>query len=239
VHAPAFAEEMNKSRRMVSLQARALASAGFAVIVVDLMGCGDSDGDFEAATWSAWNDDLLRAADWLQERHRVPLWFWGLRVGALLACSAAAQRKDAANLLLWQPSPGGRQAFNQFLRLKAAADLQGGAKVALQAARQDLEGGRPVDIAGYRLGPVLAREFESATLDLSSGIRRVEWLEVSNRPGATLLPASASTVQSWSTQVPVVRTHVATGPAFWQTTEIEDAPALLTATLAAVEDVVP
>ena len=41
-----FAEEMNKSRRMAALQARALAKAGYAVLQLDLLGCGDSSGDF-------------------------------------------------------------------------------------------------------------------------------------------------------------------------------------------------
>ena len=41
-----LAEEMNKSRRMAALQARALAASGWVVLQVDLFGCGDSDGDF-------------------------------------------------------------------------------------------------------------------------------------------------------------------------------------------------
>ncbi len=37
-----FAEEMNKSRRMAALQSRALAEHGYAVLQIDLLGCGDS-----------------------------------------------------------------------------------------------------------------------------------------------------------------------------------------------------
>ena len=37
VHCPAFAEEMNKSRRMVALQARALARDGFGTLVRDAL----------------------------------------------------------------------------------------------------------------------------------------------------------------------------------------------------------
>jgi predicted acyl esterase len=36
LHIPAFAEEMNKSRRMVALQAQAFAKNGYAVLVLDL-----------------------------------------------------------------------------------------------------------------------------------------------------------------------------------------------------------
>ncbi len=38
VHVHAFAEEMNKSRRMAAMQSRALAAAGFAVLQIDLLG---------------------------------------------------------------------------------------------------------------------------------------------------------------------------------------------------------
>ena len=41
-----FAEEMNRSRRMAALQARALTAQGFGVLLLDLHGCGDSGGDF-------------------------------------------------------------------------------------------------------------------------------------------------------------------------------------------------
>jgi len=43
---------MNKSRRMVALQARALAGRGFAVLQMDALGCGDSAGDMQDATWA-------------------------------------------------------------------------------------------------------------------------------------------------------------------------------------------
>src|SRR6476646_41057 len=91
VHVHAFAEEMNKARRMAALQARAFANAGYAVLQCDLLGCGDSSGDFGDATWDAWVDDVLLACRWLTERTRAPLWLWGLRAGCLLAGEAAQQ----------------------------------------------------------------------------------------------------------------------------------------------------
>jgi exosortase A-associated hydrolase 2 len=62
VHVHPFAEEMNKSRRMAAQQARALAAAGFAVLQIDLLGCGDSAGDSSDATWAAWLADVVWAA---------------------------------------------------------------------------------------------------------------------------------------------------------------------------------
>ena len=89
VYAHPFAEEMNKSRRMVANQARDLSTAGFAVLQIDLLGCGDSSGDFGDASWDAWVDDVLLACGWLREKAGdAPLWLWGLRAGCLLAVEA-------------------------------------------------------------------------------------------------------------------------------------------------------
>ena len=63
VHCPAFAEEMNKSRRMVALQARAFVEQGLGTLVFDLFGTGDSAGDFGDATWDGWLADVRVALD--------------------------------------------------------------------------------------------------------------------------------------------------------------------------------
>src|SRR5262249_50696571 len=80
-----FAEELNKARRMVALQAQQFAANGFSVLVPDLYGCGDSGGDFAEARWDVWLDDLHRCLDWLRARGEGPCYLWGLRAGALLA----------------------------------------------------------------------------------------------------------------------------------------------------------
>ena len=96
-----FAEEMNKSRRMASLQSRALAEAGYGVLQIDLLGCGDSSGDFSDATWEAWRGDVVHAVAWLRQRTSAPLTLWGLRVGCLLAveCCGRPSRKVEFHLL--------------------------------------------------------------------------------------------------------------------------------------------
>src|SRR5665647_2167413 len=63
-----FAEEMNKARRMAALQARALAQAGYAVLQIDLLGCGDSSGDFGEATWKNWVRDVVQGCQWLRKQ---------------------------------------------------------------------------------------------------------------------------------------------------------------------------
>ncbi len=241
VYVHPLAEEMHKSRRMAALQARQLAEAGFSVLQIDLLGCGDSSGDFGDASWQAWLDDVLRACDWLRAvdaDHAVaPLWLWGLRAGGLLAAEALNRLEEPANLCLWQAPAAGKTLLQQFLRLKLAAEMQGGgAKGLMEQMRQQLAAGESVEIAGYALAPALAQGLEAARLrpPAASHAGRLEWLDVDSREDASLSPVAAQVLSEWTAAGWNVRSQVLRGPSFWQTTEIEDAPALLAATLAAL-----
>jgi exosortase A-associated hydrolase 2 len=235
VYVHPWAEEMNKSRRMAAIQARALAEAGYAVLQIDLHGCGDSSGDFGDATWAAWIDDVVRGARWMQERHDATLWLWGLRAGCLLAVASSAAMGPGCNFLFWQPTISGKLALQQFLRLKVVSDLQDGrGKAALEKARRDLAEGRAVEIAGYQVGPALAQGLEQAALEPPATPGRLIWLELATRQDATLLPASEQSLTTWRTKAEQTYAQVVAGPAFWQTTEIEEAPSLIGATLSAL-----
>lgn len=244
VHVHPFAEEMNKARRMAAIQSRALAAAGFAVLQLDLLGCGDSAGDFGDATWTRWVDDVVAAARELRGRHAdaadAPLWLWGLRAGSLLATAAAArlaERGVRCDLLFWHPAPQGKLLLQQFLRLKAAGELLAGqARAAMEQLRAEIAAGRPVEIAGYTLAAELCRGLDDATLRPPPGLApgRLVWLEVSAVEQPTLAPAGAATLAAWRDAGWQVEARALRGPAFWQTTEIEDAPALVDATLAAL-----
>ena len=235
VYVPPFAEEMNKSRRMAALQARALAAQGYAVLQLDLLGCGDSSGDFGDASWCAWVDDVVLACQWMRRQSNAPLWLWGLRAGCLLAAQAAAKLSETCNFLFWAPTPAGKPLVQQFLRLKAATNMaSGNAKAVMEELRQQLAAGESVDIAGYTVSAALALGMEQATLVPPVNAGRLEWLDLSTQPDANLPPASAKPLQAWQAAGFAVRSQVVAGPAFWQTSEIEEAPALLTATLAAL-----
>jgi uncharacterized protein len=231
LHLHAFAEEMNKSRRMVAMQSRALAAAGLAVLQFDLLGCGDSAGDFGDATWPRWQADARWAAAELRRRAGAeadtPLWLWGHRVGALLAAEVA-DSLGPVNLLLWQPTGQGKTALQQFLRLKAAAEmLDGGGKGVTEGLKRTLAEGRAVEVAGYTVHPELARGLETATLAPPPQPGRAVWLEVASGENPELLPASRGALEKWRAAGWTVDAAALPGPAFWQTTEIEDAPALI------------
>lgn len=249
VYVHPFAEEMNKSRRMAAMQARALAEAGFDVLQIDLLGCGDSHGDFGDATWDAWVNDVVIARHWLRGQADAakpdtpppPLWLWGLRAGCLLAAQAAQILPEPCNFLFWAPTPAGKPLLQQFLRLKAAADLAGGnAKAVMDSLRSDLANGTPVEVAGYRLAPVLTSGLDLATLvppvpDQATQCQAV-WLELSTRTDASFTPVASKAISEWEQAGYAVHSHLVNGPAFWQTTEIEDAPALIAVTANALQE---
>lgn len=235
----AWAEEMNKSRRMAALAARALAASGCAVLQLDLGGCGDSSGEFGDHGWAGWVQDVAEGAHWLRGQYpnapHAPLVLWGQRAGALLAVQAAPHLHGEQPLFLfWQPAPAGKPLLQQFLRLKAAAGMQQrDPKTTLDEARAALAAGQAVDVAGYSVPAALAAGLEAASLEPPARAAHVAWLEVSTRAPVAVLPASASCIDRWRAAGHAVDVQVVKGPAFWQTQEIEDAPDLVGATVQA------
>lgn len=232
-----FAEEMNKSRRMAALQARAMAVAGYCVLQIDLLGCGDSSGDFADATWRAWQEDVLLAYRWLRTQSQAPLTLWGLRAGCMLAASIAVDLPEPANFIFWQPVVYGKQHWQQFMRLKIAGELGSGqAKAVTEKLRQQFAAGQPVEIAGYSVSPGLVAGLEAAELQPPSvQPGKVTWFELSMRDDATLAPVSQKCIEQWKASGFNIQAGAICGPGFWQTAEIEDAPELIAATLAALE----
>jgi exosortase A-associated hydrolase 2 len=232
-----FAEEMNKSRRMAALQARALADAGWTVLQVDLLGCGDSEGDFAEADWQQWLADIVDAAAWLREQTGQIPSLWGLRVGCLLACEAAATMEPTPNLLLWQPVISGKHSLQQVLRLKVTSQIVAEAtsdRVNTQQLREKLGHGEALEIAGYTLSPDLALGLEAAELTCPKAPAHVAWLEVAATATAALSPAANSRIEAWQTAGHRVDGRAVGGPAFWQTQEIAECPELITATMSAI-----
>ncbi len=232
-----FAEEMNKSRRMAALQARALALHGWTVLQIDLFGCGDSEGEFAEADWQRWLADVSQAAAWLREQTGLQPALWGLRAGCLLACGAAMTMQPAPDLLFWQSAIAGRQILQQFLRLGVTARLFGDSntdRLSTDRLRERLAAGESVEIAGYRLSPDLARGLNAAELVPPAAPARVGWIEVAPTATGEPSPASRTTIAAWQAAGHRVEARTVAGPAFWQTQEIAECPELIDATLAAV-----
>ena len=237
-----WAEEMNKCRRMAALASRAMAREGWAVLQLDLSGCGDSSGDFGEATWQAWVDDVVEGAEWLALQHpNTPRWLWGVRAGALLAAEALPRLSSPCHLLLWQPATQGQTVLQQFLRIKAAAELaDGGGKGVMATLRAEVAAARPLNVAGYTLGAGLYQPLQTSTLAPPTAATQaadppqLSWLEVSAQTADQPGQAAQAGLAAWAGAGWSCNWRSVQGPAFWQTVEIEDAPALVHASIHAL-----
>ncbi|MEC8429279.1 MAG: hydrolase 2, exosortase A system-associated, partial [Pseudomonadota bacterium] len=165
---PPFAEELNKCRPMVSAQARALAKNGHNVLVADLFGTGDSDGHFSEVDWSLWKQDLCFLVDWLGAQGAQSITLWGVRAGCLLAIDTLSTLDPGApsinNLILWQPVTSGETFLKQFLRLKVAAAMMDGERLAVSDLFDASRKGESIEVAGYALSPSLVEQMSAVSM---------------------------------------------------------------------------
>ena len=238
VYVHPFGEEMNKSRRMAALQCRRLAAAGYAVLQIDLYGCGDSAGGFADARWPIWKRDVHAAVEWLRQRGSAAITLWGLRLGATLAADVTRDGSAGVErLVMWQPVVSGEQYLTQFLRLQLAAEMlsAGAAQSGVQELRAALARGEMLEIGGYELHPELALAIGSLKLaELIPAVNRVHWLDVTAQPEPRITPASQRVLDAWRAAGFAVDAAAVGGEPFWSTLEITGSEALLDATDAAM-----
>lgn len=228
-----FAEEMNKTRRMASLQARALANLGFATLLIDPFGTADSEGNFADARWEIWRDDLQRAAQWLYQQGATRLTFWGLRLGALMAVELAVALGQIERLILWQPVMRGDVFMTQFLRLHLAADMAGGAgRLTTRDLRASLNAGSMLEIAGYMLTPEMVAAMDGSSLHDADVAKmpRIDWIELVADSEQPISALGQQLLDRWRTAGVKAVSHTVAGEPFWSTPEITVVPALLDVT---------
>ncbi len=147
---PVAEEKVRTVRVMVSF-ARALASLGIAAIMFDYYGDGDSEGNFEDATFDDRLDDIKFVYKFFQDKCSLEkVGILGLRWGATLA----AQLADVLSpnlLILWEPIIDTEKHLYEFLRLNIAAQMLVSGKVLKnrEELAKDLEAGGTVGIEGY------------------------------------------------------------------------------------------
>lgn len=229
-----FAEEMNKARRMMALQARRFQVAGYTVVLQDPLGCGDSGGDFADATWTTWVADLQDCIEAEAQRFGIAPVLWGVRLGAVIVSEVAHRVPDCERLIFWQPVVSGDQALNQFLRLRIASELASAERERVADLRERLAAGEVLEVGGYELRPELALPLAQATLTPPRRPGIVDWFELSAAAREALSPGGARAVESWCQAGWRVSAHCIAGDPFWATQEIAVVPELIERTVAAL-----
>jgi exosortase A-associated hydrolase 2 len=239
-----FGEEMNRTRRAAALQARELAAHGCAVLQLDLYGCGDSDGEFGAARWDIWKQDLALAHAWLAARSGCAVGLWGVRLGALLALDYARTVRltaalpvalPVARLVLWQPVLRGAVYLNQLLRVRLAADMLAGAEGSDSRRLREALRGAAQEIGGYELAPELADAIDSVdAAGLGVPDAPLHWFEVVSAADRPAPPPALQLAEAWRAAGATVGLHAVPDQACWATQEIAECPQLRAATTAAL-----
>ena len=229
---PPFAEELNKSRRMIALAARALQAAGIHVLLLDLYGTGDSGGDFGDATLAIWRDDVRHATGWLAGRGVTRVDVLAVRGGALLLEDFAPPTGIApGQVVLWQPVTSGRLLVTQFLRLYVAEAMGGSGPSPHARAVLELDG--RVEVAGYMLSRELVSGLEGVVDPLAhtGPWESFDWLEVSAAGVNAPVAASRRSIAAMRARGQRVQELAVEGEPFWATPEIAVVPTLVEATV--------
>lgn len=184
---PPFGEELNKCRALLTRTAAALVADGVETLLVDLHGTGDSAGEFGAASWTSWLDELEFALDALG--NEVPIGLFAVRSGALFVPELLARRPGRVDrALFWQPVSSGNQFLKQLLRLRVMASKFAGVEESVAGLQQELARGAAVEIAGYEIAPALAAAISAVKLAAPAlqGLARVDIVEFMSGADPTL-----------------------------------------------------
>lgn len=227
---PPFAEELNKSRRMLALLGQSLSQSGISVALPDLYGTGDSGGDFADADWDVWKQDLGRVTDMLRDAGAQRIVMIGLRMGCLLAADAWRHHQlPIQQMIFWQPILSGKQMMNQFLRLRVALGMMSGRPERVSDLRQQAQEQGGVEIAGYYLSQSLMQSLDQLEMSalLNEGPLPLHWFEVQSRADQSLpIPVQKLQKTLRSKGFDLTADEIV-GDAFWTTQEITKLPELI------------
>lgn len=229
---PAFNEEMNRCRSMVTMQAQALAQVGVGTLVIDLFGTGESDGEYGDARWGIWIEDVRQGMNWLDQQPGGCTGLLGIRLGVALALSALKQDHNKKRVLIaWQPVIDGRSYLTQFMRMRIAANMDRTdiPKETTAGMRAQLAEGISIEVAGYEIHPELAKfiEKQQQTELIPPESVSIAWLEQVGAEENVISPASEKFLAACRATGITAQVIPFDGPAFWALYERFLAPDLV------------
>jgi pimeloyl-ACP methyl ester carboxylesterase len=120
-----FGQEYMRSHRAYRQISNLLTRKGYNVLRFDYRGTGDSSNYMESVGPDDWVEDIFAATSEVKEQfHLQKVALVGLRLGALLASAAVAQKpKDFSRLVLWDPIISGDAYKEELLEEIASPDV--------------------------------------------------------------------------------------------------------------------
>jgi exosortase A-associated hydrolase 2 len=233
-----LADEMNKSRKMLTQVAVGLAEQGVASLLVDYFGTGDSAGEFSAVDWDACKRDLAAAAAWSAAQGWPVSGGLAVRLGCVLLGELAAAGEIALErTVFWQPVLAGSRWLDQFLRMRVAATMmEGTQKETVAELRNRLQSGETIEVAGYEISGRLAEQLVEAKLQPSPALGELHWMELVRSADAELPKPSTTLIQAAGAQGQHVQAYPVVGEPFWASTEIVCIPSLVETTVRVLSD---
>lgn len=148
-----FAEEKIRTQRVYISMARALVKLGVAAVVFDYYGDGDSEGEFEDASFDDRLADIRTVYQDFKQRHSIEhLGMMGLRWGGTLAAMTAEELNPSA-LILWEPVIDTGKYFFDHLRSFLASQMliEGKTTKKREQLVEELKAGQTITVEGYNL----------------------------------------------------------------------------------------
>lgn len=221
---PPFGEEMNKCRRQFTETTADLVARGYAVLLIDLYGTGDSEGEFSDASWSAWKKNVAAAVAWAEANDLAIASLVATRLGCALAAEALSDAgKQVRKSVFWQPVASGARFMTQFLRLRVAASMmEDDNQDTVENLKNRLESNQTLQISGYSLTPELWRGIEHVSLADSLGkhLGALKIFEIGRARDGSLSPAGQRIVSAAGERGLDVEGQRVAGEPFWTATEI-------------------
>ena len=238
---PPFADEMNKSRHLLTKLMRQLSANGYDSFLLDNYGTGDSEGDLDQTSVDIWRTDLQQFLQIVAQCGYQHVSFVAVRFGSLQLFDLLNQFSlplALQQIVLWQPWFDTTKFWQQFARIKLAQSLGSNNKLTLTSLTQQLSAGVDLEIAGY---PINAT-FYTSLMQLQSQFPAVlqhspvHWFN--STTSTTVAPAVQHSISALSQQCLLNVVHLPCQP-YWQAAELVQAPELIsqTAALFAMQDV--
>lgn len=148
-----FAEEKIRTLRIYVSLARLLARSGLATLCFDYYGDGDSEGNFEDASFEDRQSNITAVYQDFQKRHELDsVGLLGLRWGGTLA-ALTAEKLNPAFLVLWEPVVDTSKYFFDHLRSYLATEMLVDGKISRKRDElvEYLSAGNMLTVEGYNL----------------------------------------------------------------------------------------